>query len=94
MGTIPAAPLVAAPRVRVFVDYWNLQLNLNAREEQAIGETDVRFKIDWAGLPAWLARKASEVTRIPSYSFDGAIIYASYNPNTSEGKAFNNWASN
>jgi len=74
------------------VDYWNFQLTLNAREQDATGQNDVRFKIDWRGLPIWLAQKAAEITGIANYTFEGAIIYASYNPNTSEGRGFNNWA--
>jgi uncharacterized LabA/DUF88 family protein len=94
VGTIPIAPRGVAPRIRVFVDYWNLQLTLNAREEEASGQQDVRFKIDWRGLPVWLARKAAEITQIQNYSFEGAIIYASYDPNSAEGRGFNNWATN
>jgi len=94
MSTIPLMSGGAAPRIRVFVDYWNLQLALNAREEALTGQHDVRFRIDWRGLPLWLARKAAEATRIAMWSFEGAIIYASYNPETSEGKSFSNWASN
>jgi uncharacterized LabA/DUF88 family protein len=93
VSTIPVAPKGAAPRIRVFVDYWNLQLTLNRLENEATGQADVRFKVDWRGLPVWLSRKAAEVTRIGAYSFEGAIIYASYNPDTVEGKGFNNWAS-
>lgn len=92
MSTIPVAPRGAAPRIRIFVDYWNFQLTLNAREEKASGQSNVRFKIDWRGLPAWLARKAAEMTGIANYSFEGAIIYASYDPNSGEGRGFNNWA--
>ncbi len=94
MSTIPVAPRAVAPRIRVFIDYWNLQLRINAREEEATGQSHVRFKVDWRGLPAWLAGKAANVTKIGAYSFEGAIIYASYNPNTAEGRGFNNWASN
>lgn len=86
MATIPVTPRGVAPRIRVFVDYWNLQLTLNTREEEAFGQQNVRFKIDWRGLPAWLARKASEAMQIPTYSFEGAIIFASYNPNSADGR--------
>lgn len=92
MSTIPLAPKGVAPRIRIFVDYWNFQLTLNEREGHATGQDDVRFKVDWRGLPIWLAQKAAEVTKIGNYSFEGAIIYASHNPNSSEGRNFNNWA--
>lgn len=86
---VPAQPTVL--RTRVFVDYWNLQLTINDREGEATGQTNVRFKVDWRGLPAWLAQKAAEVTGTANYSFEGAIIYASYNPNTAEGRRDNQW---
>jgi uncharacterized LabA/DUF88 family protein len=92
LSTIPVAPRGVAPRIRVFVDYWNLQLSLNALEAEALDQSDVRFKVDWRGLPIWLARKAAEITQIPNYSFEGAIIYASYDPNSPDGPGFNNWA--
>ena len=97
MGTVAVAPRGArgtrgAPRIRVFVDYWNLQLALNSREGQITGQSDVRFKVDWRGLPSWLARKAAEVTNTTDYSFEGGIIYASYNPGTADGRGFNKWA--
>lgn len=104
MSTLPfvAQPTVAAApgsatsllRIRVFIDYWNLQLTINEKEGEATNQQDVRFKVDWRGLPAWTARKAAEITGITAYRFEGAIIYASYNPNTSEGRGFNNWATN
>lgn len=92
MGTIAAIPRVTVPRIRVFIDYWNLQLMLNAREEAASRVPDVRFKVDWRGLPPWLACKAAAITQIADYNFEGAIIYASYNPNNAEGRKFNHWA--
>ena len=92
MGTVPIAAKGTAPRIRVFVDYWNLQLTLNDREGEATGQADVRFRVDWRGLPVWLARKAADITGIADYSYGGAIIYASYNPNSTEGRGFNNWA--
>ncbi len=34
-------------RIRVFIDYWNFQINLNRREARELGQEDYRFKIDW-----------------------------------------------
>lgn len=81
-------------RVRVFVDYWNFQLTFNGLEASERGLDDYRFKIAWAGLGSWLAQKACESIRIDpkGYSFDGVIIYASYNPQTAEGRGFRKWA--
>lgn len=92
MSTVspPPAPAPIA-RVRVFIDYWNFQLTMNEREAHARGLSDYRFKIDWRGVGPWLAKKASEAVGIASYSFDGVIIYTSYNPSTSEGKGYRGW---
>lgn len=81
-------------RIRVFVDFWNFQLSLNEREASERGLDDYRFKIDWRGLGKWLAQKACETAGIdpPNYSLEGSIIYASYNPKTSESRGFNKWA--
>jgi uncharacterized LabA/DUF88 family protein len=73
-------------RIRVFVDYWNFQLSLNQKDAGG------RFKVDWRGLGPWLAKKAAEVVGCPGYTFDGVIIYASFNQNTEEGRKFNHWA--
>lgn len=91
-----ASPTVSStrelPRVRVFVDYWNLQLTLNEREAKTRGIQEVRFKVDWRGFPRWVANKAGERAAVTRCAFEGAIIYASYNPNSSEGRKFNRWA--
>ena len=43
------APRPAGNRVRVFVDFWNLQITMNNRIAQASPAEDFRF--DWARLP-------------------------------------------
>lgn len=93
--TQPQSPIPAPspPRVRVFVDYWNVQLTINSLEARQRGQQDYRFKVDWKALGPWLARKACELLCMASsYSFDGVIIYASYNPKTMEGAGFSKWA--
>lgn len=72
----------------MFVDYWNFQLTLN----EVSGES--RFRVDWKEIGPWLARKACAAVNIDSHSFEGVIIYASYNPNTEEGRRFRGWAEN
>ncbi|HYK90390.1 MAG TPA: NYN domain-containing protein [Acidobacteriota bacterium] len=81
-------------RIRAFVDYWNFQLSLNHKEQNVTGVSDCRFKVNWKDLGPLLATKAAEVVGCATsgYSFDGVIIYASYNQNTEEGRGFNNWA--
>lgn len=80
------------PRVKVFVDYWNLQLSMNQRETAVSGNPDPKVKIDWRSLGAWLAKKAAEVAGLGvGFAYEGINIYASYNPQTTEGKGFNKW---
>jgi len=90
MSTQTAAE--GAPRVRVFVDYWNFQLSLNQREAQARGLGDYRFAVDWAGLGRKLAQLATSSVGVTDHSFEGVNIYASHDPNSGEGKKFKNWA--
>lgn len=78
-------------RVRVFVDYWNFQLTLNNKEAAERSVSDYRFQINWAALGPWLAQRACDVARVPQYSFDGVIIYTSYDPRTSAGATFRRW---
>ena len=71
-------------------------LSLNEREAAAQGVNEFRFTIDWKKLGPWLCQKACGVvgTDPKSSSFDGVIIYASYNPRTDEGRTFHGWAKN
>lgn len=79
-------------RIQVFVDYWNFQLTLNELESKATGNPDSRVKIDWKKLGGWLAAKAAVTAGVANHSYEGVSIYTSFNPTTSEGKTFNNWA--
>jgi uncharacterized LabA/DUF88 family protein len=87
-GGLSLATVSLQARVRVFVDYWNFQLTLN---ERAGGG---RFLVDWRGLGPWLARVACESVNITCHSFEGVIVYASFNPKTDESKKFRSWVTN
>lgn len=79
--TTPQGPQYAPkPRVRVFIDYWNLQLTLNGRGSEVTGQEDTRFKLKWAYFPRWAASKAAEVAAVSEFTYEGAIIYTSYSP--------------
>ena len=81
---------VQATRVRVFVDYWNFQLTMNDKESNETGQSDFRFKVDWRNLGPWLAKKACATLGDPRHSFEGTIIYSSYNSRTES--SFRRWA--
>ncbi len=79
-------------RVRVFVDYWNVQLTLNEKETSRSGNPDSRIKIDWKNIGDLLAEKAAQIAKVEkNYSFDGVIIYGSHNPLNDKGKKFKKW---
>ena len=78
------------PRFRVFIDFWNFQITLNERENEATGQQDVHFKIDWKQFPAWVVGKAAEVVGINDYSYEGTIVYTSYNPAATDA-SFKRW---
>jgi len=80
------------PRIRVFIDYWNLQLTLNDRESETTGQDDTRFLVRWRDFPSWVAGKAAELLGVSEFSYEGAIIYSSYNPRADS--SFKNFLSN
>ena len=50
-----------------------------------------RAKIDWQNIGSILAANAAQKVKADEYSFDGVIIYASFNPKNTENKSFNRW---
>lgn len=90
-----AMPPQIAPKVkiRVFVDYWNFQLNLHRIGSTTTGDK-TKFSIDWKKLGPWLALKACESAGIDptTHSYDGMAVYTSFDPKTDQGKQFNGWA--
>lgn len=77
-------------RVRVFVDYWNLQLG--AREK--LGRN---FMPDWKRIPQWLGVDAVRLAvGDPNLALrlEGLNAYLSYNPASEADRKFKTWASN
>lgn len=73
-----------AERVRIFVDFWNLQLTMNQREHATAGSAN--FLSDWSKLPRWLVTKAAEKCGVPGLAFEGMHVYASYDPRANDEK--------
>ena len=69
----PVTPILRRQRVRVFVDFWNLQLSAN----DALGRS---FRPDWSTLSRWLsiegAARISGVTT-SDLQFEGSTVYLS-----------------
>jgi hypothetical protein len=59
-------------RVRIFVDYWNFQLNWNERAGEA--------RCDWLALPDALMRAVRTLPGLKDAGYEGIQIYASVDP--------------
>jgi uncharacterized LabA/DUF88 family protein len=60
-------------RARIFVDYWNFQLNWNERANEE--------RCDWLALPWTLVRATERTAKASSLVYEGTHIYASVDPN-------------
>ncbi len=61
-----------AQRAKIFVDYWNFQLNWNERAGEA--------RCDWLGLPQVLLQAARRLPGLDGLRFEGIHVYASVDP--------------
>ncbi len=71
-------------RIRIFVDFWNLQLTLR----------DLRgrnYKLDWAKLSPCLVTEAETLLGTP-LQFEGTHVYLSYNPNAPGDRSLLKWS--
>lgn len=71
--------------VRIFVDFWNLQLTLNEHVEAR------SYRLDWKALSPCLVGAAGNILG-ESLRFEGTNVYLSYNPRTDKGRGLHNWA--
>jgi uncharacterized LabA/DUF88 family protein len=78
-------------RIRVFIDFWNFQLTLNTKESKVLKVDDARFKVDWLALPNVICANAALVLGVTDYSYEGTIIYASYNLGAADGAKQHRW---
>lgn len=93
MNSEAAASVPSRSRIRLFIDYWNLQLTINEIVSERTGVPDSRFLIDWLRFPGLVASKAASVAGVDQFSYDGTIVYCS-SDNSPEGVKFRNWAQN
>ena len=75
------------PRIKVFLDYWNFQLLVNA----TVGRDKV--PIAWKEIGEWLTKESSILAKMDHYSYEGMNIYTSYNPRKDSNyiKWIHNW---
>lgn len=73
-------------RVRIFVDFWNLQIQWNDLHKK-LGAKDP-VSIPWKDLPQVLC---TEVGKGQPVKFTGASVYASIDPNSPKDRGLNNY---
>lgn len=73
-------------RTRIFVDFWNLQLNIYDQ----VGRS---YRLDWKKISPLLISEGSTLLGTPLH-FEGTHVYLSYDPTTSKGKGLRTWAIN
>jgi hypothetical protein len=71
-------------RVRIFVDFWNMQLQWNDLH-QRLGAKE-RVPIPWKDMPQVLCAEAGKGNPV---KFTGAAVYASIDPNSPKDKGLN-----
>lgn len=82
-----AAPVAPRLRVRVFVDFWNFQLELKRQ--------DPNVNSDWSKIgPLFAAEAAALVDPMSSVAFEGMHVYGSYDPSKPQDSKLRNWLSN
>ena len=98
---VTASPASTGPaRVRVFVDFWNFQLNIKRHlaPPPAPGAAAVNVPVDWRALGPWFATEASKLAAAVGNGhgtrFEGMTIYLSYDPRSQKDKGLKNWALN
>lgn len=70
-------------KLRIFIDYWNLQLNWNERTDSQ--------PLDWEKLPAALKSAAEASSGISPLQYEGSRLYASYDPANPRQGPFRGW---
>lgn len=76
-------------RLRLFIDFWNFQINWNERSNQAL--------CDWKSLPTALAREAQarlNAAGLGQPTLEETRVYASYEPANPKDAKLRQWLTN
>lgn len=89
----PAGSVISVPiRIRLFIDFWNLQILLRERETEATNGKSRNVRIDWNQLPQALVRRAASMLGAINHSYDGTIVFTSADSKTEEGRRYKRFA--
>jgi uncharacterized LabA/DUF88 family protein len=86
-----AATIPGACRIRIFVDFWNLQLTLKERETKYTRQNS-NFNIDWLKLAGCLVAETAQVLGVGNAVYEGCIVFTSSDLKTPEGRKYHKWA--
>jgi uncharacterized LabA/DUF88 family protein len=70
-------------QLRIFIDYWNLQLQWNERTQKA--------PLDWTKLPSLLVEEAGKISGLGACEYQGTKLYASVDKTSSDGRKLTTW---
>jgi len=73
-------------KLRIFIDFWNFQLSL----QEVAGKN---FRVDWKKISPWITQQSKSLID-PSLTFEGTIVYLSFDPRKPDDKRLRDWASN
>ena len=77
-----------AIKTRIFIDYWNFQINWNKRAPTGV-------RLDWTAVPSVLLAEAgkllAKVGQGGAPTLEETIVHASVNPSTESGRKLRGW---
>lgn len=73
-------------KTHIFIDFWNLQLSVNAVAGSA-------YRLDWQKISSWLVTQSANAVGHP-LSFEGTHVYMSYSPNSRKDAGLRDFATN
>lgn len=79
---------VRRDRIHLFIDNANMDITMRSRVREAGGQWN---QFDWTKLPDWLVEHAAEVCRLADWSYEGAHVYVSHDPNDPKHEGRRKW---
>ena len=78
-------PQSNAPKIRLFVDFWNYELSMK--------QADPNFRTDWKKIGPHLASVAAQMAGVSApINYQGMNVYGSYNTKTGSDQGLKRWA--
>ena len=75
-------------KLRIFVDFWNFQLNIINQVN------DPNYRVDWNMISPWILKTTRNLINDETLTFEEMRVYMSYNPRKPDDKKLKDWATN